>query len=752
VRVDRWELRDFGSHHHTVLEPGDARLVVVQGENGIGKTTLASEALGHAFFKDDRGTVNAGVRIGATDSAVSIDFTFNGAAYRAIRRRSTRGAGKSSADLQRREPDGRWIPVASGDREVPGAVAELLRMDAGTFRTSVSLAQKDLDRFVAATAAGRKEVLAAIVVDPRFKPAAARAGELAREADATAAAARDRLERVDDVIAELVPMRRVLELRRAELVAAEAAAASSRAEGSRADARIRELDVALAQADAIAGEISRLEADKEAALGEWRAATDRRGVASANRILAENTAAAADDVDAAIAALPAKRNEVERLTAGEAQERRLDGELAEARRALEAIDRPLREAIATWKTRRGIEEARIRELEAHARAGSSTCATCGQAINEGQALEQLRAARARFSALGDEPKAPLALGFATAAVIRLEQRQREMALPDPDVIAEARLELSGLERRAARGEAIAGARATLEREAAAIAEAEAELRRIEVRGQAMAERLARLREQAAAADGLRTKRAAQATVLAAAEAGLQAAQDAARDAERSIAAAEASVARLEALEAERMELAASIETGTVRMGRLRKLAAAFGLKGIPARVIESVLPELGRHANDVLEQLFGMSLEIRAQRASADGKGIVEALDLVIRKDDVGELELERISGGQETAVSLALAIGLSRLNARRAGTAIRTLVVDEPEGLDATRLRALGQALRTLAYQGELDRVVVITHTTELAEFGDLVVELRDGPDGVETYVDGIRSQPDAHAQDVAA
>src|SRR6185369_9772613 len=182
------------------------------------------------------------------------------------------------------------------------------------------------------------------------------------------------------------------------------------------------------------------------------------------------------------------------------------------------------------------------------------------------------------------------------------------------------------------------------REAVTIAAADTELRRIEVRGQALKTRLDALGEQAAAAEPMRAERDAQA---------------AARAAERGIAQAEAGVARLDALEAEREALAVSLEQGAIRIRRLRALAAAFGLKGIPARVIESVLPELGRHANDVLEQLFGMSLEIRAQRASADGKGIVEALDLVVRKDDVGELELERISGGQETAVSLALAIGL---------------------------------------------------------------------------------------------
>ena len=52
MRIDRVELRDFGSHRHTVLEPGDARLVVIMGPNGVGKTTLASEALGYGLFKD----------------------------------------------------------------------------------------------------------------------------------------------------------------------------------------------------------------------------------------------------------------------------------------------------------------------------------------------------------------------------------------------------------------------------------------------------------------------------------------------------------------------------------------------------------------------------------------------------------------------------------------------------------------------------------------------------------------------------
>src|SRR6185369_11026222 len=211
---------------------------------------------------------------------------------------------------------------------------------------------------------------------------------------------------------------------------------------------------------------------------------------------AEATLVDVDAVRSAAARLPELRADVERLSAGEAEDRRLAGEFAAATAALEEIDRPLREAITTWRTKRGLEEARIRELEAHARAGTSTCATCGQAINEGQALEQLRAARERFTALGDEPKAPLELARRSAAVSRIETRRRDLAW-DPGALAELRAQLSALERTAARSEAVDQARETLERERAALAAADEDLEEIGVAGKAARARLEELNAAAA---------------------------------------------------------------------------------------------------------------------------------------------------------------------------------------------------------------------------------------------------------------
>jgi exonuclease SbcC len=745
MRVDRIELRNYGRHRHTVLEPGSARLVVIQGPNAVGKTTLASESIGHAFFKDGRGTVNGGVRNGTTDSAVTIEFAFAGEQYRAIRRRTTKGAGQSSADLQRRASGG-WQPVASGDKEVPAAMRELLRMPPDTFRSSVSLAQKDLDRFVRATSGDRKEVLASIVVDPRLAPAAKAAGQRALTAERDAKADAERVDRLNDVIAELEPMRAAL-VSAQELVAiTDRMIDEGRSKRAAADERMRVVDEQLATGAAVIGEQVRLTAERDALLASWQRSDRQLAQATAARDSASAALSNAAAIEAAAAEVADVRLEVDRLSTGEAEDRKLAAEIVTAQRAYEEVDRPIREAVTTWRTKRGLEEARIRELVEHARAGTSTCATCGQAINEASALEQLRAARARFAELGDEPRAPLELARRSAALSRLETRRRELAW-DPAAIVAARDRLTGLERLAAKAEGLEAARATVAREAAAIADLEEERARIQTRGKEVASRLDEVNAQAAAANALRIERKGLEQAIAIADDAIAVGERQRRDAEARVARAEASIERLEQVTAERDELHKSLKNLHVRVGRLRKLAVAFGLKGIPAQMIERVLPELGRHANEVLSSLFGLSLEIRAQRAAADGKSTIEALDLEVREEEAGEIEQARLSGGQETAVALALAIALSRLNARRAGTAIRTLVIDEPDGLDATHLRALGEALKTLAHAGELERIFLITHTEVLAEFADLVVELRPGPDGTELFIDGIRSQPDQQA-----
>jgi DNA repair exonuclease SbcCD ATPase subunit len=158
-------------------------------------------------------------------------------------------------------------------------------------------------------------------------------------------------------------------------------------------------------------------------------------------------------------------------------------------------------------------------------------------------------------------------------------------------------------------------------------------------------------------------------------------------------------------------------TAVTAIAALRRLVAAFGVTGIPARIIEGVLPELGAYANELL----GRAPPGRVARAPGpareegrQGRRRGARPDRPRRRRRAAPGAL---LGGERMSVSLALAVGLSRLVARRAGTAIRTLVIDEPDGLDADARRAFGQALRVLAHQGELERVVLVSHHPDLAE-----------------------------------
>jgi DNA repair exonuclease SbcCD ATPase subunit len=730
MKLELIDLVDFGSHRETHWDPGDARLCVLVGPMGAGKSTLI-EGIRHALYKDDRSSIDGVVRTGATDSAVTIEYSFAGNRYRAIRRRSIRAGGKSSADLQIQGPEGSWSPVASGDKEVPAAVRELLRMDAATFRSSVMLAQGDLKRFVQATPGkgsptepGRAAILSTIVVDPRFARAEVEGRARATKLEASIAADRGQVERLVDAIAEFDRVEdNLAEAQNAVAAATSEIASANEARGA-AETRLRELAAEMATGSAAEGDVARLEAERTTLADRYRREQKTIADAAAAAESARVLIADAGDVDVAVEDLATMRLEVANLERVEADDRRLGIEARDLREAIAREERPHVEARATWTAQRDAARTRVTELIEHGKAGSAVCQTCGQTIGREETIKQLAAARAKVKALEEaEPKVPLSVDRQRAALVRIDERLRELDW-DPGILNEARRQLAELERRASRGEAVAVAQTNLEASQSAAADATAELARITAAGEVLAEQLAAARTKVAGLATVRARQAAAEQEIRALAAKVEAAEALRRVAEQSVARAEANLERRQQLQAERDALVDGLAASEVAIARIHKMVKALGVKGIPARIVERVLPELGRYANDMLGQLVpGASVEIRPQRASSDGKGVIESIDLVYRDAD-GERAMDRPSGGETTAVSLALAIGLNRLNARRSGSAIRLLVVDEPDGLDVPGRRAFGEALRRLAHSGELERVVLITHTPDLVDYADGVWE----------------------------
>jgi exonuclease SbcC len=160
-----------------------------------------------------------------------------------------------------------------------------------------------------------------------------------------------------------------------------------------------------------------------------------------------------------------------------------------------------------------------------------------------------------------------------------------------------------------------------------------------------------------------------------------------------------------------------------------KLTVAFGRDGIPALIIENATPEIEDEANRLLSQLTDNRVQVSIEplRDLKSG-GIKETLDIKV-SDELGTRPLELFSGGEAFRVDFALRIALSKLLAHRAGTRLRTLVVDEGFGTqDADGLQRMLEAINVIS--ADFDKIVVITHLETLKNAFPARIEVVKLPD----------------------
>jgi exonuclease SbcC len=153
-----------------------------------------------------------------------------------------------------------------------------------------------------------------------------------------------------------------------------------------------------------------------------------------------------------------------------------------------------------------------------------------------------------------------------------------------------------------------------------------------------------------------------------------------------------------------------------RAGIYQELALAFGKKGIQAMLIETTLPEIEDEANRLLAKMSDgrMSVTFETQRDTKKGE-VAETLDIKIA-DELGTRNYEMFSGGEAFRIDFAIRISLSRLLARRAGSPLPTLIIDEGFGTqDAEGIEKLKDAINSI--QDEFRKIIVITHIEELKD-----------------------------------
>lgn len=197
---------------------------------------------------------------------------------------------------------------------------------------------------------------------------------------------------------------------------------------------------------------------------------------------------------------------------------------------------------------------------------------------------------------------------------------------------------------------------------------------------------------------------------------LQRARNTFFDAQRRVLAANQQVQSCIAMQFTRDRLRREVGQLSHQQSLMDELRQAFGKNGVPAMIIEAVLPELEASANQLLGRMTNGRMNVRFETQRLTQKGdTAETLEIRI-SDDVGERAYEMFSGGEAFRINFAIRIALSKLLAHRANAKLQTLFVDEGFGTQDTQGRErLVEAINVI--EPDFERIMIITHIEELRD-----------------------------------
>jgi exonuclease SbcC len=741
------ELRNFLCYRELAqLDFSGMHVAVLVGDNGAGKSSLLDAITWAVWGKARAKRDDELVHQGQTEMRVAFTFQLHQETYRVTRQKKIGKGSGSLFDLQALI-DGKWSSLS--EATIPKTQARLeriLRLNYDTFVNSAYLVQGQADEFTGKKPAERKQVLADIlgleawaVYEERAKGAVRGLEQQLAVIDAGLVEIEAELARREDYERELteatahvLALTEQVRAAEAEWAALEAARQNLVGLQRQNDDVVRQVRDAERETQTLDGDLreARARADTaqltadidvvERALHDIATAEARRDTLNIERQAAAEQVAAIkaqnDAIQAEGESLKKRRAQIEsdaalqarRLReAAQAEVSRLHGRVATLETATEPVC-PLCGQALTADHRRSLlaelgaeAEGRLSDAEqAAAQVLQASDAACADLDNElGERRERFRVNQAQLKALGEQ-------------VGRYDRDLHDLAgqVRDKDSYSARQGELrAALAAAGAAQERIAALLERRERWSAARLAAEERARAIEAEIADLRERLKDLPDRQRQLDALRRDDAMTRARLGAAEQRLR---------------------TLETLEAQREGRRAERDAVAGRKGISEELREAFGKRGAPALIIETAVPEIEAEANRLLNRMTDGRMHVRfnMQRETLAGD-VRETLDIQIA-DDLGTRAYELYSGGEAFRVNFAIRIALSQLLARRAGTQLHTLIIDEGFGvLDAIGRERLVQAIN--AVQDDFDRILVVTHIEELKDAFPARIEVTKTPEG---------------------
>ncbi len=698
-------------------------LVAIIGPNGSGKTSLlnAIEWCLYGRFRGD--IVRSVISRGSGRAQVSVEFDLNENTYRVTRTRTA--SDRHEVVLAVSDPS-----TVTGWRELTEknpahadpAIVSLLGMDSATARSTWMIAQNDFGTFCELQPAGRRAVLAAAFGLDAY-------AALAERADAARANLGKRLDKATwhletlqqrfDAPASTGPLANLDD----EALVARAGEAEREAhDAAQALAALSDdrLDEALVVAQRRLDDFLRATAQAQQEYQRSIAHAERLRTIAAQQV--DNAQRTWDEASQAVWKVEAAQ---ERTTAALARHHEATTAVATAQEALATA----RAALASLEAERGVIGAQGMEiakqvdtLQESIAKHAGQCFTCGQALATADADRLLATHQAhrgellqRWERIGtqitsaeasiDQATTTLAKVKANAMATEQDHRREEAVLANIKRIA------GGVD---AAQRPLAPAQAAL-KDAEAAKAAIPEPARDADAFQQLSEDLERAKAAVASKGTGTAEREA-----------IRARRDRARATERAVWAEQDARATREA---ERAALVEPLDRARAEADTLAKdlrtfeiLRDAFRPNGIPAMILAGVVDEVNTEANDILADLApSLGLNVTTQREKARGGTDDKVMVYVTTAD--GQVDYSTLSGSEKFRVALALRIALSRCIARRTGTPIETLVLDEGWGaLDDEHKRAVQEVLVRLA---DDFNVYTVSHIEDVKDAFPTVIDV---------------------------
>jgi len=160
----RIEVTNYRSYTHAEFGFEEIRMAMVNGQNGVGKSSLFMDAIADCLYETSRdGAIGEWLRDGEKKGAITFEFEMGGSDYRAARTRNQSGRGTLA--LARLNPDTReW--ENEGDTTMKLTQEKIIKtvgMDCQTFCSIALIRQDAYGLFLEADSGRRMEVLSSLL-------------------------------------------------------------------------------------------------------------------------------------------------------------------------------------------------------------------------------------------------------------------------------------------------------------------------------------------------------------------------------------------------------------------------------------------------------------------------------------------------------------------------------------------------------------------------------------------------------------